>query len=1563
MEYQNIFANRIKNLELMSEEKFSIVYEGLDLWDNTQSIIKVFSPPFLFNKEVIFKLAFLFHPNLISPKDIIQLPDNIFSVIYPKIELTPMHDTEQINCDRSINYLFQLSCLLNFLDKFNISIKNISEEILFSKGERIYLWNAETHLEFNYNQRIHDITGKINIPDEFRKFSLNLLNKFKDSKATKYMEIINRSESFENFIFESIKHPEFFLQSSFESMLGYEIFEKREERIIDGLISQVEMINSRSVLLIGEEKSGKTRILKDISLKNRSLTSSQVYINKKNFYEFIISTLNQLGMHDIGHDYLNFFIAKKKEISDEPDQKKFSLFDKISNLIKNYLDENKLSYFIFIVDDIDKSDNLTIELIDFLIKALKDSPVLFILSTSKLIEITKDITLTLYLRKYKFSEIKNTLFFPLKKLEILAKELWEKSGENFFFFLEIYNDCIKKIHDFSNNYLIELKFPSTIDKFLEQRINKLGKDEKLYLKLLSFFENEIDEKPLAIFYDFKNISTLTNNLLNMNFIEKIKGHKYRLKYPLKKFIYDRIPDDEKKKNHKIISENWKIFQMDKEELVFHLIKSNNFEKAFEIIIEKASELNEIGGFSDSMKLIEKNLKFIDHIENEKLKVKCYKIYGEILLNKSRFEESIEYLNKSLSLVKDAITERAAIQKNLAICHYGLQKYKEALNILEKNFELARNHKLNDLEKEMEFLMAKNLWNLGEVEKAKKYLENLILLKDEKWKANAKRELGYYLLYSGQRKKAEKLIKDSVSIFEKINDERERALSLKHLAYIESLKKETDKALTLYSQAIKTFDKFGDIFNSALISSDVGKIYFEQEKYHEAELWFNRSFDSFFKIKNPRGLTLSKFNLAEVFLEIGKWKDAYEIFKEASKADRFSGNLRALGYDLNSLGYIEFLNGDFLECEKSLEECIKIFKKLKSTTELIDSLLKKSEFLIETEKIEGADDTLKEIEQLTDGNGLEYEKARLKILKAKILKKKNLLEEAERNIGEGISMITEIKNKKLLGIALLEKAFIVYKKDRKNSEELFNESLQIFDEISNPYLKSLSTLYYFKYFPERIDELKQKDALEILKKLNSFKLKEFFARDNQNLKTEIKNIMNLPSSSDLADKLFHLIMQEFDAERIVHFISEKGKIKINKIIKRNLDSEEEIDEYIIKKAFKEKKPFDLKNYFFLNKFLNIIVIPVEINSNLVGILYIERDNENGPFTEKDLDLLISLIRPIFSMLNPTLKEHSSYELLTEKLIKKMIGKSKALENIFRLIDRIKDYNFPVLIIGESGTGKELIAKAIHEAGNRKEKCFVPINCSAFPENLLEAELFGYAKGAFTGANFDRKGLIEEADGGTFFLDEIGDLPLNLQAKLLRALQENEIRRLGDNRLRKLDVRFISATNKNLEKEVTEGRFREDLFYRINGININVPPLRERKEDIPLLVDFFLEKYSNEFQKEKIYVSQEALLYLKNYDWPGNIRELESEIRNSIIMLDPASSIISKDLLSEKILKKKLDFSLSETHNFNEAKKMFEKNYILNILEKNNWNKKKTAEELKMTRQGLFKLLKKYNLQND
>lgn len=317
------------------------------------------------------------------------------------------------------------------------------------------------------------------------------------------------------------------------------------------------------------------------------------------------------------------------------------------------------------------------------------------------------------------------------------------------------------------------------------------------------------------------------------------------------------------------------------------------------------------------------------------------------------------------------------------------------------------------------------------------------------------------------------------------------------------------------------------------------------------------------------------------------------------------------------------------------------------------------------------------------------------------------------------------------------------------------------------------------------------------------------------------------------------------------------------------------------------------------------------------------------------------------LSQHIEEHFHFE--------NVIGRSKPMLNVFNMMENVIHTDSTVLITGESGTGKEVIARAIHLNSDRKSEPFMAVNCSAFAEGLLESELFGHEKGAFTGAIRTKPGRFELSGNGTLFLDEIGDIPLSIQVKLLRILENRHFERVGGTKTISLNSRIISATHRDLEKEVKEGRFREDLYYRINIINIHLPSLNERKDDIPNLVNHFINKYNRKFKKEIHYISPEALKIILNYKWPGNIRELENAIEHAFVVCN--SDAIKPEHLPSRL--QGLFKELKQADN-NTPLENAEKQLIIETLGKFNGNRIKTANELNINKTTLWRKMKKYNI---
>ncbi len=408
---------------------------------------------------------------------------------------------------------------------------------------------------------------------------------------------------------------------------------------------------------------------------------------------------------------------------------------------------------------------------------------------------------------------------------------------------------------------------------------------------------------------------------------------------------------------------------------------------------------------------------------------------------------------------------------------------------------------------------------------------------------------------------------------------------------------------------------------------------------------------------------------------------------------------------------------------------------------------------------------------------------------------------------------------------------------------------------------------------------------------------------------------------------------------------------------NIDSEDKYQEH-----------FGKISSLFGKKFSSSILSEIKHNEHKLGFIEILRVKPSKKFTETELQIVKKLTNfaelTIKGSLLPSFQKFNEIDKTEIKLdqINIVTGKSPRFHEILKNISKVAKTSSTVLLMGESGTGKEVLAKIIHKNSDRADKPFVRINCAAIPENLLESELFGYEKGAFTGAVSKKAGKFELADKGTAFLDEISEMSLNLQAKLLNFIQEKELERIGGLKTIKVDVRIIAATNINLEKATEQNQFREDLYYRLNVFPIYLPPLRERTEDIPLFIEYFIDKYNEELGKNVTGISDEALFLMKNYDWPGNIRELGNIIERAMV-IGSSNIIIPNDLPHEifgilgKMRKKDKEFRFREGVS---SLWEVEKGIIERALRESNDNQSLAAKKLGITRNHLRYRIKKWNI---
>ncbi len=734
------------------------------------------------------------------------------------------------------------------------------------------------------------------------------------------------------------------------------------------------------------------------------------------------------------------------------------------------------------------------------------------------------------------------------------------------------------------------------------------------------------------------------------------------------------------------------------------------------------------------------------------------------------------------------------------------------------------------------------------------------------------------------------------------------------------------------------------------------------------------------------LAVALNNLGNVLLEKGETVQALVLFEKAVLYTQKSGDRIHEGMFLMSLGYFYHRQKNFREAYDYYQQSIEILRAVGQKNEMARTLLNLANLFIEAQKYHEASLCLQEAQEIFQKRKLQYLAAYSLLIEGDILFRRSETEAALQIFKKAEMKLKEMQRMHDALWALFHQAecSLALKEKRK--------ALEILEKIkSEPEFKKDARL------EAHVQEMESEISMNQNIYQNPFSLLPF-EKEIEKLEQELLGELDL---SVLVEKILDKMIQLTSAERGFIILREKETSRV--ALARNMehvsleDSAEQISFSIANEVMEkgeavltvdalEDSRFSVVTSIHHLKLRSILCIPFKNDREVLGAIYLDHRGQSGvfqtallqglkPFAEM-LGKLLSNARRFFEVeknLKETQKklEVAEVELRLKYDYQNIVGHHPKMKEVFAMLDRVTDVEIPVVLLGESGVGKELLARAIHYNGARAKRAFVSMNCQAIPETLFESELFGHVRGSFTGAVSDRMGLVEQAHRGTLFLDEIGDMPLPLQGKLLRVLQEGKFRRLGDKEERPVDLRIIAATHRDLKKMISEGSFREDLWFRISVVEIHIPPLRERMEDLPLLVDYFLDRFAKVHGSAKKKLSAEALSLLSNYNWPGNIRELENTITNACVFakgekIEPHDFRYKKELFQDEIAaasrNRKDELSLEDFLKFpyREAIQFFEKKLIHQALIESKGNISQASNTLKVARPQLSRLIKKFKI---
>lgn len=908
----------------------------------------------------------------------------------------------------------------------------------------------------------------------------------------------------------------------------------------------------------------------------------------------------------------------------------------------------------------------------------------------------------------------------------------------------------------------------------------------------------------------------------------------------------------------------------------------------------------------------------------------YYLSAVALYDLGRYDESLESGKKSFELFKNTLENKriAQVQFTLGNDYLALGKLKQAENEFRDSIATCRR-----IDEEKGIILSYN--KLAQISfirsdyaQAIEYLKECIpyLEKIKDWVNLGvfQRNLGRIYTLSGELDLAEKHLLSNIKETKKAGQEINLSRCLLSLGYLRLLKREFKKASSYFLRAFQLLSRNESLRDLAIYYEYQGELYYQQKRLEEAESCYLKAIEIGEKIAPEGGIISQSYRLlAELDLKRKDLEKALGDVENSLKVSKALGEKLEEGLAYKISGEIYSLKNEKAKSREAFEKGVNLLEEINAKYEQIKIYI-----------------------SLSYSQGFDYP-------------------EKQNYLGKAKKLSSELGLRYFEGLSEFVRARIEFEFDNfENSIYSLDKAEKIFEELEEKENLSLCS--------DLRDEIEKSLSLKSLSSENEFKLfrKYFSDTEYQDIQEgSLEERLMVLASKIQAERGFIVyrngVAEEPSCPSLYNIEPDKARNLAKSLVPSNSFNLSSAD--LKNNPFKPlifTHPTSVQKVLENGKINSLLLIPLLTGEEVCGFIYLDRVNNFSSFTQKELNFAVAfsdlLALKLSELQKKSLQEDNFRlrKLLEERCsFSQIITRSSQMLKILWKLEQIKDTNLSVLFEGETGTGKDFLGKALHYSSSRKDKNFVAVNCAALPEPLLESELFGHKKGSYTGATFDKKGLFEEADGGTLYLDEIGDLSPSIQVKLLRVLEEKVITRLGETKPKKIDIRIVASTNKNLEEEVAQGRFRKDLYFRLNAVNLKLPPLRERREDIPLLVDYFIKTHSKGDQKA-LSLKPLILELCSEYDWPGNIRELENETKR-IIAYSQSDEFKLEELLSDKFPLPK-EFK-KESLSLYERLSLLEKQYILKALIENQWVKKFAAQALKIPESSLRFKMKQHQLQ--
>lgn len=1386
---------------------------------------------------------------------------------------------------------------------------------------------------------------------------------------------------------------------------GAEILRRREVEMVTGLFQLAQRSCGRAVVFQGDPGEGKSILLRqsfrELAGRNAHITFCSTprddrpyHLIRKLLDRFFENTDSYSKCRtELASGRWTQFMHSSAEVSEE---RIVSLFIQVLEFLKL----SNSQCFVFLVDDLDRADIQSLSLLSRILRHISNQRVLFIFTASTRFTDLSDCAIHIPLESMKLNELSGSCLVPLWKKEqrqTVLQEIFNRTSGNPLLFQEYLREVLKQ-----NNTSLKWEdtgwilpnreipaLPGVLSNFYLSQLPELSAAERYFLESASVQGSTFD----VSFVECANDSaSVVQSLQEKGILIQADGQLQFRKPLLADFLYHQTDPERLSGFHQNIAQTL-LRNADGEldpRISKHLLKGGQFDLALQHAC-RAMDENRPGTVHLVLPVLEELDRF-DSKLNDQERLMLHRRKGDLLFRKGNYPAAAESYRKAMEKGANDTNIKFDLSVRIAQCHLLNNDILLSLKLLKS----LTPESINDSRLLLPYYFTSGVcaWHRGNREDHDfdKALQIAEQLQDFESLASGYRQRAELALRDGSFADAQTQAQKVLRYSKKTANDTEIGLALRVLGSAAFHRSMYEKAERTYKRSIFYLRRAESLDGLARVWNQLGNLYLEIYRFNDAVKAFRTAASLFSQLEHPLEVSLAHFNMGLIFIEQGKLREAEKIYLRCRAIDKKAGNRLYYAYDIRALAVIAFQRGFFRKADRLLKRTIEICEELHAEADVLQtkmillySLLEQRNYLEARSYVDYVSQRLSTLQQEP------MARSEIHYLLAQYYCYTNDINAAVNHVEEALKLSRKIHHYKLIGMALILRIILRSSPPFRNDADLKN-AIRNFRKSRNELRFFDSMLKLYAAYPALMRDRwhsrflirMEKGYREILNQPRHRELRRLMRTASPNrIKPEPlyewwQSLLASLSGVETPDHRFVRVLSSLSEElhaslAILRYQTSTGEpVEYSHPVDSSLDVASDLQNRIYVTLEHSKETVSLQpnqEAAFMNhaavrlhNISSILAVPILRDSQVCGMWYFERWDQEPPFTRSDsgkASFFATASAPVIAnALKPaTHFRHQDVQVLRAPYAD-LIGTSPRMQNLYRQMARAAPVDISVLIFGESGTGKELIARNLHRSSQRSAGPFQALNCSAIPETLLESELFGYARGAFTGATMSRQGLIEKANGGTLFLDEIGDLTQAAQVKLLRVMQEREIQRLGETVIRKVDVRFIFATHKDLKKLVQEGGYREDLFYRVSVHMLNVPPLRERKEDIAALIGHFTEKYSKNFGKENIGFSPSAVRAFTEYDWPGNVRELENVIQSTLVSCESGKTVGVQDLPSNITAGHRVQRFAG--HSLEDAKNEFEREFLQQALNRNKWNKTQTAKELKITRQGLMNMIQRLNI---